>query len=734
VKKLFFNGFILVLAVVLVLSIATWFSIRSFPSDLQITANASDKLKIADRYGEIIFNGFSKGLNVADYVELGEVDEVVKAAIIFAEDKRFYDHHGIDWRARISAIWQNVRAFRIVRGASTITEQVVRIMHPRPRNIWSRWVEGFEAKSLEEKFSKEQILEFYINQVPFTSDRRGLVQAAKLYFGRDLSTLTSSEIVALVALIRAPSKLDSKNSQVRLEKTADQLLTLLHHKNLALDTKSFKLESPLTRYKTPTYEKENYHFIQFSKNKSLSIDKRYFLNGILLTTLDAQLQKVISKILNQRLKDLRYKNVRNAAALVVNHESGEILAWVNASRDDSQTPDSYIDAVLSPRQPGSTLKPFLYALALEKGWTPATLIEDQPLLQSVGLGIHSYRNYSRLYYGDVRLRDALANSLNTPAVRAIGFVGVREFFAMLKKLGFESLTKAPDFYGEGLALGNGEVSLFELVQAYATLARRGLFRPITPFVGDSITREDRIISEESASIITSILSDRIARRLEFGTSGLLNIPGPAAIKTGTSTDFKDVWILGFSGPYTVGVWMGNLDGEPTRSLTGATGPAIVLRAFFNELFKRKELYLPKNKAELIKKKICSISGKIAGKNCPAIEEVFDPNNVTNQECEGKHTEINIMQESIKIMVPSPGLQIAMDPRIPDNLEMIALRLNRSNLVAKTRWYVDGEYLGESDKDHMNWPIKKGKHTVWAEALKKGDSFFKNTEVVNFTVK
>jgi penicillin-binding protein 1C len=218
-----------------------------------------------------------------------------------------------------------------------------------------------------------------------------------------------------------------------------------------------------------------------------------------------------------------------------------------------------MDAVLIPRQPGSALKPFLYALALERGWTAATLIEDSPLSAPVGAGLHPYHNYSRKYYGPVRLRAALGNSLNTPALRTLRHIGTDRFLARLRRLGFESLRQHPDYYGDGLALGNGEVTLYELVRAYTVLANRGRRLPLRVTMApgaDDRSAPSQVFPDDTTSLIGDILSDPGARSLEFGHGGMLRMPVQTAVKTGTSNDYRDAWALGYNSRFTGGIWMG----------------------------------------------------------------------------------------------------------------------------------------------------------------------------------
>jgi penicillin-binding protein 1C len=308
-------------------------------------------------------------------------------------------------------------------------------------------------------------------------------------------------------------------------------------------------------------------------NSSASIEASHFVGYVLSTsrvgsvraqirtTLDPHIQVTGQQILDSALAGLAKRHVYDAALLVIAHHHNEILGWL-VSRGRSSGAEAGYDTVLTPRQPGSTLKPLLYALALERGWTAATLIDDSDLSEAVGGGQHTFHNYSHRQYGLLRLREALGNSLNIPAVKTLKFVGEDAFMERLHLLGVNSLTRRSDFYGDGLAPGNGEVSLYEMAQAYTVLARQGRFQALTASVGEAVSRpEANVFTPAVATLIGNIMADPDARMLEFGRG--LQFPVDTAIKTGTSTDYRDAWAIAFDYRHTVAVWMGNLDGSAT---------------------------------------------------------------------------------------------------------------------------------------------------------------------------
>jgi penicillin-binding protein 1C len=471
------------------------------------------------------------------------------------------------------------------------------------------------------------------------------------------------------------------------------------------------------------------HFVRYLLQKTPpSIPQR---RTKLRTTLDGEIQSKVQTILNRRLEDLKHRQVQQGAALVIDHRTHAVLAWVNAGKMRAGFPGGWIDAVISPRQPGSTLKPFLYAMALQKGWTAATIVEDEPLAKAVGTGLHPYRNYSRIHYGPLVLRDALGNSLNIPAIRTIRFVGVEDFLNCLMNMGVYSLRQHPEHYGEGLALGNGEISLFELVQAYGVLAGRGIFQPLRLMadIEPEQRASHRIFSFEVASIVTDILSDPQARRLEFGTGSLLQFPVQTAVKTGTSNDYRDAWAVGYNYRYTAGVWMGNLDHHTMDGVTGASGPALVLRAVFTELNRHQQTRPLYKSPRLVSLKTCRNPGTFASDHCHAYNEWFVPGT--------EPAAFDAPDESggsIYLRSPTRGLQLAMDPRISDEQEAFAFKLSRIPPGATVEWHIDGELIATTRTPYFLWLLQRGTHRVQATVFSANQHSPVRTPWVPFEVK
>ena len=680
-------------------------------------SQGDDRRQVLDRHALPLSRTFTTDWNVYDRVALHDVPRFLRDAFVAAEDRRFYEHGGVDWRARLAAVVANVRHGAPIRGASTITEQVVRILHPRPRTVWSRWVEGWEARRLERAFGKHEILEFYLNQVPYASNRRGIRQAARHYFDRDLGTLSRKEMLALAVLVRAPSRLDPRRAPGAADGSIARLADALVERGvLRPDERDAVVAEPLelTEPRLPVHAP---HFVRHARREAQRAAPHA---ARIVTTLDGALQRKVQAMLDERLADLAPLGVADGAVLVADHASGEILAWAVAGGADPSGPATHIDAVTTPRQPGSALKPLLYALALDSGWTAAEVIVDAPLTESTSFGLHSYRNYSRRHYGPVTLRDALGNSLNVPAVKTLQFVGAARFIGVLHDLGFAGLDAHPDHYGDGIALGTGEVTLLELVQAYAAVANGGVFRPLTALLHGGAPRPARrVFSTEAATLIADILSDPEARALEFGHDSVLRIPVQTAVKTGTSSDFRDAWAVGFDHRHAVGVWIGNLDRSPSTGVSGSIGPALLLRAIFSELNRGRPTRPLPLAAALERREVCVPVPRLGGADraaagCTPRDEWFVPGTAP----ERPTTAAEEGPAPLRIRQPTEGLRLAYDPRIPAGAQAFEFVIAGAEPGDDVRWIVDGVEQASRGPTFL-WPVTRGTHRAAAVVYRDG---------------
>lgn len=713
--------FLSLLIIILTIAGLTLWSARQTSHKLQQLITQTQVLQVYDRNNQPLSISYQNRWNHYDNLPLYQIPQFLQSAFIASEDRNFFQHHGVSWSSRMRALLQNLSAQHTVSGASSITEQVVRIIQPRARTVWSKWLEGFDALILERKFPKPTILEFYFNQIPYAANRRGVLQAARYYFNRDLNSLSHKEMLALVILARAPSSFDLYKDSHKLDQTIDRLANYLQQQNLLTADQIKQIHAEKFYLQKPKLPVNAAQFVDYVRTHPADGQMQ---PDALHTTLDSSLQKKSQAILNQALKNLALRNVHNGAILAVDHLTGEILVWTVAGTSEQ------INSVLVPRQPGSTLKPFLYSLALQDGWTAATLIEDAPMSEAMGTGLHRFKNYSHGYYGQVTLREALGNSLNIPAVHTISYVGVKNFLNLLHQVGLNSLAKSANFYDVGLALGNGEVTLLELVRAYSVLANQGVVRPLR-YRMDSVQHhvEQKVLSPEITSLVANILSDPWARQAEFGIDNILNLPIQTAVKTGTSTDYRDAWAVGFNYRYTVGVWLGNLDQKPMDGVTGAIGPAMVLRSVFAELNRHQTtqpLYLS---SRLVKKEVCvpEIIWQGKAEQCHMRTEYFLADHVPEWIVAPPATTL------MRLVKPADGLRMAIDPRIPLAQQAFEFVINGTKKDDETEWFLDGKNLGRTADGRYLWPIQAGQHQLVAKVYRQGKLIFA-TAPVQFIVR
>ncbi len=687
---------------------------------------------IVDRRGDRLVDTYDNRWNEFDQVAISAVPEFLVKAFLTSEDRKFYNHKGVDWQGRASALYAALRDGKIHRGASTMTEQVVRMLTPRPRTFWSRWLETWEAYALEARWDKITILEFYLNQVPYSGQRRGVNQASRYYFGRDIGTLNHAEMLSLAVLVRAPAAFDPKLYPARLIQRIEWLA-----KDMGMDLASeesihiAKLNGFDLSRKSQV-EVNAGAFSDFARKSFQEWGKSHGVSaGIVETTIDGGLQNFSQNLLDHEIGSLKKKNVNHGALLVVDHQTGEVLAWSVSGATSYNT-------VLVPRQPGSALKPFLYGLAFQKGWTPATVIIDEPLMTAVGRGVHAIRNYSREYYGPVTIREALGNSLNTPAIKTVKFVTPDALLDFMKRAQFSTLHENADFYGEGLALGSSEVTLLDLVQAYTLFANEGRVRPLRWFKMEPTRTTEPILEPMAASLVSHILADPKARLMEFGVTSILNFPAPTSVKTGTATDYRDAWAVGFNGRYVVGVWMGDLDRRPTDGNTGARGPALVLRSVFNYLNQEMPAATPLALNEnLIAQDICKQGEMVTLKTtteCPSYTEYFMPGTeLKNTAGLAVGSAVGAVHTEARISFPLPRVELAWDPRLPAGAQALELKIENAGAKDRVRWWMNEKYLGETANKNLMWPISRGAQKISAQLVRE-DGSIETLRPVPFLVK
>lgn len=550
-------------------------------------------------------------------VRLAEIPPHVIAALLAAEDKRFWSHHGIDWLATGRALLDGIRRGHFSSGASTITQQLIKISERRPRTVRTKIIESVEAVRLEQMWSKDQILTAYLNRLDFGNLNIGLAAAADYYFGKPIGDLSDAEAAFLAGLPKNPRKL---NPHAAPEAARARQWTVLRRmqESGALDAARFGIAraEPL-RMRPPRRLFRAAHFVDLVLQQPVVLAP-----PVIKTTLDLVLNDAVTALLRERLTQLREQNVHNAAAVVIDNATGGVLALVG-SENYFAPGAGQVNGAWAKRSAGSTLKPFTYLLAFEKGETPASMVADVRSSFPTDAGFYRPENYNRRCYGPVRYRTALASSLNIPAVKVLlAAGGPSALFERLKQVGLTSLDRPAEIYGLGLTLGNCEGRLLELTNAYAALARLGEFRPWR-LLPDAPTFTRAISRREYVWQIADILSDNDARTLSFGMNSALRFDYPVACKTGTSTDFRDNWTIGFTPEFSVGVWVGNFDGSPMREVSGVTGAGPIFHAIMDHLRSTRGTSWYRTPPGIVVRNIHPLTGKlVAAEDSRAIREKF----------------------------------------------------------------------------------------------------------------
>jgi len=697
-------------------------------------------LRITDRNGVLLREVLSDEGGRCRWVGLGEVSPHLIRATLLSEDRNFFLHKGVNVPSVFRALLQNLRHGRIISGASTISQQVVRNLGHRPRTLLSKLVEAWLAVRLEHTLSKEEILIQYLNRVPYGNLAYGAEAASRLYFEKPCSQLGPAEAAFLAGIPRSPSASNpyrdfpaalKRQKEILRSMARSGLLTAEEfHRTAAED---IRISSSADRFRAP-------HFCDLVL-RSRKVSQRCRLSEV-RTSLDYGLQKKIEGLLSEHLDSLTEKGVTNGSVIVLDNDRGDILALAGSRDFFDANHDGQVNGALALRQPGSALKPFTYALALERGMTAASVIDDAPNAFPTFEGNYDPQNYDRKFHGPIRMRSALACSYNVPAVAVLETIGPDLLYRRLKDLGFDSLQKPPGYYGLGLTLGNGEVSLLELAGAYAALARGGRYqreRTVIRMNGKDgmdvpISNPEGavgVLSPAAAFIISHILSDRDARVPSFGYRSPLNLPFPCAAKTGTSKDYRDNWAIGYTARHTVGVWVGNFDGKPMHDVSGITGCGPLFRdimLLLNAKDPPPQFAEPKG---LLRRSICPLSGRLARASCPGrMDEIFISGTEPREVCWASHVAgvgPGLMTASVagassrrdpvlRIIFPQDGGIFKIDPVLRKEYQTIGLKADPSGVdgPGTIEWWINGRMAGTSaPPSGFSWKLAPGSYTIKA---------------------
>ncbi len=613
------------------------------PNSAMLSEPADLALTITDRDGVVLRDTRAPGGQRWRWMHIAEMDPAVAAAFIAAEDRQFADHGGIAWRSVARAARDNLVAGRVVSGASTITMQTARLLRGHGRGVLGKAQQIAWALRLEHHLSKDEILEQYLNRVPLGQGTIGVEAASRLYFAASASQLGAGRAAVLAGIARSPARDNPLSSPERAATRRNAVLRTLEARGYLTTADRERAE------REPAHESASLQRLLFraphfttrvlawrdSIAAASSGTGSWSAQGeragdasshTLRTTLSLPLQLALERDVHEVVQSLAAQRVQHGAAVVLDNASGDVLAWVGSP--DFFGERGQVDMVVSRRQPGSALKPFLYARAFESGMHASSILDDIPRTWMTSTGPYRPRNYDRQFRGPVRARVALASSLNVPAVQLTDMIGAASLLDMLHRAGFASLTRSADYYGLGLSLGNGEVTLLELANAYRMLANAGEYTPVS--VLRNAAKRTRVpgvasdvgVAPDVAALTLDILADRDARLAGFGDATVFDFPFPVAVKTGTSRHFTDNWAVAVAGSFTVAVWVGNFDGTPMAAVSGIAGAGPLLRrAVLATAAQQAPGVLPSPaQFAATRIRVCRVSGLLAHSGCESVDE------------------------------------------------------------------------------------------------------------------
>jgi penicillin-binding protein 1C len=745
-----------------------WLRCGTLPPAL-LDADAQVSMQVVARAGEPLRESLSADGQRSRRLDPRRLPDTLVRATLAAEDARFFRHPGLDPLAIARAVVHDVAARRLMEGGSTLTQQAVKILIRRERTAGGKLREAVLALRLEHRLSKPEILALYLSVAPYGNQLQGAEAASRAYFGTGAENLTPAQAALLAGLPQRPTALDPYRHLDAARRRQRWVLDRMRALGLlSEDDYRAALVERLAIVRTESAFLAP-HFVERVLAEVPGPPPRR-----IETTLDAALQREVAGIVDMHRARLLAHGAHNVAVAVLDNRTSQWRAWEGSGDYLDQDHGGAIDGVTAPRQPGSALKPFTYALAFDQGYTPASVLPDLPShFPTAAAGVlYSPRNYDGVFRGPLRARAALAGSENVPAVWLLSRAGVPDLLRLLRRVGLTTLDKTPDYYGYALTMGDAEVRLDELVAAYGAVARGGVWRRPTAIrrvvrdsgvdgpdpVGDT---GERVMSPRAAFWVADVLSDDAARAYVFGRGGSLDFAFPVAVKTGTSQAYHDNWTIGFTRDVTVGVWVGNFDRTPLQNSSGVTGAAPifhdVLLAAQSRIAGRvpaADEALVDRPAELAPRAICALSGRDATESCPRLETEWIPSDRRAAPCRWHHRAhgriavtwppayrawarqqglldpVEATAEAgvralepvrvartprpgpLRIVNPPPGAVYLLDPTLRTAFQTLALRAVAASAAARLAWAIDGAPVGVSDGDRaLDWPLARGAHTI-----------------------
>lgn len=791
---------------------------------------------ILDHQGELLYEISDPERGSYQPVPLTQIPAHCRQAVLATEDRRFYQHPGVDWLAIVRAAWRNWRAGETIQGGSTLTQQLARILlldesERYQRSLRRKVREAILAWRLERRFSKDEIFELYLNNIYFGHYATGIEAAAQAYFGRSVSVLDLAQCAMLAGLPQYPAGYNPIENPEAAQIRQKQVLDLMSEAGFIATAAAARAATEPLHYASTPFPITAPHFVFFVQSQlEASMGHARLAQGGLriITTLDVHLQEQATRIIRRHLADLnrpsanypKQRRAENAALVALDPTTGAIRALVGSPDYFDASIAGAVNGVLALRQPGSTLKPIAYAVAMDPAlseaagrppWTPATVLADVstsfPSFEGI---LYKPLNYDLIYHGPVPVRYALANSYNIPAVRTLQYIGIDAFVAQARRHGISTFG-APSRYGLALVLGGAEVRLLELTTAYAPFAHAG--RPLRPiaiarieddtgqilfdaglqgpaFNPESWTLPTRrshpaVLDPRTAYLISDILSDNDARSAAFGLNSPLHLTRKAAVKTGTTTDWRDNWTIGYTPDLLTGVWVGNADNTPIYGASGIDGAAPIWHDFMTQAHKSLPEHWFESPPGLIRQDVCTPSGLLATADCPRTSrELFIagteprrsddqfhsvtvdlrtggyPTEDTPVAALGSHIAWNpppVLRDwaleqgfllwsapsspsartlpsprppatSLQIVSPEPDVQYFRDPRLPERAQQLQLAISYTGLdpLATVSYWLDGQEVARVSAPPWAawWQMQSGHHILTIQAqTKRGDTLY-----------
>ena len=692
-----------------IFGIAGYFAILNiFPFPYDKLAKIEYSKSIYDRNGNMLRSFTGQNDSWLMPTELDEINPDFVKATLAIEDKRYFNHPGIDIGAVFRAIKLNVTNRRVISGASTISMQVIRLLEGRDRTMLNKIIEAVHVIHLERLYAKEDILKLYFEIAPYGGNIHGVKAASLKYFKKQPRDLSLSECALLAGLPQSPSYLRPDRYSTRAETRRNRVLSSMLKNGYIADSQyENKINEPVIAGNF-SFPFKAAHFARFMKN-------RFKKDSQLLTTLDPNIQYFAQLALEEKIDELKPYGVTNGSIVVIENKTGAVRALIGSVDFFSEENSGQINGALSRRCPGSTLKPFTYALGFEKGfYTPKMMLADVPVQYSG----YTPLDYDREYRGPVTVDEALVDSLNIPAVEVLDKVGYRSLYFFLENIGVSTLNRAPEHYGLSLTLGSCEVKLLELTNAYAALARLGVYLPVKYLEKSNSKASKRVLSEASSYLIADILSDT-ERLKAIGIYRKDNVHPKVAWKTGTSYDHKDAWTICYNPEYTVGIWLGNFSGKSSNILVGVEIAAPLAIRIFDWLYTNKTAHWYEMPDTIGERYVCPLSGEPASNNCEhRVKDSYIKRFGTIQKC-SLHKKINVDAKKYVVLDKNKPMIISPSHKceyfLTGNLEgeqRLALTANGSDDANNLYWFIDDKfydrsYIGEK----LFWDMLQGTHTI-----------------------